>query len=516
MLVAHRRADYRLVPAAAAIWFATAVAVGWPRWSYLLVGIMAIFTLVATVAPTPGFQGTLLPPGVAAVLIGALLAGYFVGTAADYRYRADPATEIADQSTVRMRVKLLRQPRPIRSPWGSESASAKAKVETVSLAVGQEPQSSSVEVLLTGSQLLSGSRGDTFDITGKIDRQFAAAPPSIGTVSVTSMVPADQTTAWMKFSNRTQMQLMMVSAGIPLEGRGLIAGMSVGDDRLVPPDLREAMIITSLTHLTAVSGSHMAIVLALLMLVLPGGRYIRPAAMLLFVGTLVLVVGPEPSVLRAAGTALIVAGGLFSRRGATGISSLSAVVMVLVLLRPWLAVSFGFTLSALATWGILTTGRMWLGWVQYLCAAPEDSRTGLCGRTWRRAAKWLGSALAVTLAAQLWVLPVTVLINPWVPLYGLLANVLVAPAVAPITVLGLLAASTAGWAPQLASLLCQWAAPFAQWTAAVARTFVSWPGATLWWPSGPGGVLGGIGLIVAVTVVSRRIDKKYFQSAASN
>ncbi|NTV39973.1 MAG: hypothetical protein HGA51_08490, partial [Demequinaceae bacterium] len=50
------------------------------------------------------------------------------------------------------------------------------------------------------------------------------------------------------------------ATGLPEEVRGLALGMTIGDTAEIPPGLTAAMRTTGLTHLTAVSGSHFAIV----------------------------------------------------------------------------------------------------------------------------------------------------------------------------------------------------------------------------------------------------------------
>ena len=70
----------------------------------------------------------------------------------------------------------------------------------------------------------------------------------------------------------------------------------------------------------------------------------------------VLLARPEPSVLRAAAMGSVALVGLGARGRDTGIRALGVAVLVLLLLDPWLALSVGFALSALATAGILFLG----------------------------------------------------------------------------------------------------------------------------------------------------------------
>ncbi len=181
---------------------------------------------------------------------------------------------------------------------------------------------------------------------------------------------------------------------------------------------------TGLTHLTAVSGSNITIVCGAGLLVAAWcglrrrSRVVAAAAVLV---AFVVVAGPEPSVLRAGVMGAVGLLGLVGSRRGTGMPALCLAVVVLAVVDPWLARAFGFALSVLATSGLL------------LLARP------LAQAMSRAVPTWLALAVAVPLAAQTVCGPVTILLSPQVPLTAVPANLLVAPAVAPATVLGVVA-----------------------------------------------------------------------------
>jgi competence protein ComEC len=151
-----------------------------------------------------------------------------------------------------------------------------------------------------------------------------------------------------------------------------------------------------------------------------------------------------------------------------------------------MASSWGFALSVAATGGLI------------VLAAPMVSRWGQGGRV-RRA---VVAALALTVGAQVATLPLIAAFGDGLSLVAVPANLLAAPAVAPVTVLGLGAAVTGTIAPPLAGVLARCAEPFAAWIAFVAEWTSAWPAATLPWPGGlPGAGLAGlvaIGLVYAI------------------
>ncbi|SDZ43940.1 ComEC/Rec2 family competence protein [Herbiconiux ginsengi] len=254
------------------------------------------------------------------------------------------------------------------------------------------------------------------------------------------------------------------TAGLPGDGADLLVGLAIGDDSGVSPALHDAMTVSGLTHLTAVSGANCAIVVSAVMLV--GGalglrRRIRVAVSILVLALFVVLVTPEPSVLRAATMAAIVLIALAAGRPSSGMPPLCLSVVVLLALDPWLARSAGFALSVLATGGLLLLTRP-------LASVGE-----------RFLPRWLALAVAVPVAAQLACQPVLFLLAPQITPYTLPANILAEPAAAAVSVLGLVVCLLGVVAPVLGSAAAwlPWA-PSA-WIAAVARFFASAPFAAI-------------------------------------
>ncbi len=277
--------------------------------------------------------------------------------------------------------------------------------------------------------------------------------------------------------------LRALAAHLPGRGAQLLPGLAVGDTSRVDDGLDADMKTSSLSHLTAVSGANCAIVVgAVFALVAATGapRALRVVAALLALLGFVVLVTPEPSVLRAAAMAAAVLIGLASGRPLRGVPALCLAVVALLAADPWLARSYGFALSVLATAGLL------------LLAAPLAAVM----------ARWmphpLALVLAVPLAAQLACQPVLVLLSPSVALWGVLANVLAAPAAPLGTVLGLIACLLAPLAPPVAAALASIAWIPAAWIAAVAGFAAGLPGARLPWLDGAGGLLA----LAALTVLA--------------
>lgn len=287
-------------------------------------------------------------------------------------------------------------------------------------------------------------------------------------------------------AERVRTGLRRACAGLPPDPRGLLPGLVVGDTSLQPPGLVDDMRATGLTHLSAVSGTNVTIicVLALGLGRAAGlGRRLRLLAAGLVLAGFVVLARPEPSVLRAAVMGVIGLLAVAGSRRRTGVSALSSAVLVLLVTDPWLARSYGFALSVLATLGLLLLARPWTASLARWMPRP------------------LAAGLAIPLAAQAVCGPVVVLLSGQVSLVALPANALVAPLVAPATVVGLAAALlsvVSAPAAHLVAVAAGW--PCAGITA-VARRFADVPGGQVDWPGGPRGAVA-LALVTAALVLA--------------
>ncbi|MGK3952810.1 ComEC/Rec2 family competence protein [Microbacterium sp. I2] len=275
--------------------------------------------------------------------------------------------------------------------------------------------------------------------------------------------------------------------GLPGAGAGLVPGLAVGDTSAVTPALDASMKESSLSHLTAVSGANCALVVGIAFAAAAAcgaSRGLRCGIGVVVLGGFVLLVTPEPSVVRAAGMAAIAMLGVLLGRTGMGMTVLSLAVTGALVADPWLAASLGFALSTAATASLLV-------WARPLAA-------GLA----RVVPRPLALAISVPLAAQLACGPLLVLIAPHVSLYGVAANLLAGPMAPVTTVLGL-AACLAAPVPWVQAGLSALAWLPASWIAAVAGTVSQLPGDLLPWIEGwPGAlVLAAVSAAIAAMVI---------------
>jgi competence protein ComEC len=270
--------------------------------------------------------------------------------------------------------------------------------------------------------------------------------------------------------------------GISQDSKALVLGLTDGDTQFLSKPLNAQLKTLSLTHLNAVSGANCAIVVTSVfgLLALIGlGRRSRALGAFVALAAYLVLVGEQPSVIRAAAMACIALFAVATGKRALGLNILALGVLLLLGAFPDLAVNYGFALSALATWGVIQ-----------LAPAVQQKLQAVMPN-------WLALMVAVSLSAQLACLPVLVLLQTNYSVFSTVANVLVEPAVPIITVLGVVGALVAQiWAP-LATPLFWLASIPAQYLVGVTRYFSSIP-ASINWPAGALGVSLAIALVWAV------------------
>ncbi len=271
----------------------------------------------------------------------------------------------------------------------------------------------------------------------------------------------------------------------PTTQRALVPALVDGDDADVDQALAADFRTTGLTHLLAVSGTNLTLVVGFLLVLARWcgvrRRWLYGVGAFGIVG-FVLLARTEPSVLRAAvmGTVALFGMGVDGRQ--RGARALGVAVVALLLVQPPLARSAGFALSVLATAGIVLLAPGW-----------RDALS-------RWLPRWAAEAVAVPAAAQLACTPVVAGLSGQVSLVAVAANLAVAPVVGPATVLGL-GGGLVGlvWDPggRLLGTLAGWCVA---WLVLVAGRGADLPGAAVGWGTTPFALalLSGVVIVVAL------------------
>lgn len=484
------RHDFRLVPVAVASWIATALATSWNVHSGV---VLAVIASTVTLLAATGRRWTLCTAalGTAAGATSAALHVHGITTG--------PLVDLA-----RRQARVVADVRLVRDPTMHDGAHGWSfiTVDATAVRVGDQPLRAPVLVLAHGGSWLSLLPGQRVRI------EAATRLPRPGDTVAAVLVargpptPIGRPPLWQRAAGHVREGLRRATASLPPDERGLVPGLVVGDVSQMPDALTKAFRVTGLTHLNAVSGENVAVVLAAVAsLARFAGTSRRTRSLVSGVALLafVVLVRPSPSVLRAATMgALTVVATVVGRRG-SALPVLAASVTGLVVVDPFLARTPGFALSVCATAAIVV-------------AAPA-----VVARLERRWPRPLAIAIAVPFVAQLACTPVLVWVFGQLSPVAIPANVVAAPAVPPATIIGVACAITAVVAPPLAGAVAWLAAIPAGWLALVARTFAAIPGAGLTVPGAWRGEAIVFGLAAAAGLLAalvREVRRRRHERAA--
>ena len=220
------------------------------------------------------------------------------------------------------------------------------------------------------------------------------------------------------------------------DAAALIPGMVLGDTSKQSAAFKDQMKRSGLVHLVAVSGANFAIVSSFVLwcmqFVIRRNNY-RIIATAIALSCFIALVRPSPSVLRAAAMAAVLLSAQAARRKTDSLPALGFAIAAVVLGDPWQSRDAGFALSVLATAGLLL----------FVPVIENHLPTH----------KKLAGALAPPIAAIVFCSPILVALSGYLSPISIFANLLAAPFVAPITILGFIAALVSPFAPALTSVL---------------------------------------------------------------
>ena len=272
----------------------------------------------------------------------------------------------------------------------------------------------------------------------------------------------------------------------------LIPGMVLGDTSKQSLEFKTAMKRSGLTHLVAVSGANFAIVSSFVlwcMQFLFMRMKLRLSATAIALICFIALVRPSPSVLRAAAMAAVLLIAQGTHRGRDSLPALGFAIGAVVVADPWQARDAGFALSVMATAGLLLFAPLV---VEKLARFMPEK---------------LAQALAPPLAAIIFCSPVLVALAGYLSPISIIANLLAAPAVGPITILGFIAALISPFAPIISAVLIWLIRYPAGFIAAVATWAAQFPVLTL--------RTGSIGfLIVAIFTLTLWLFKRYIKAVS--
>jgi competence protein ComEC len=260
----------------------------------------------------------------------------------------------------------------------------------------------------------------------------------------------------------------------------LLRGVVLGDRRaLTGSAVDEDFRVLGLSHVVAVSGSHLAVVCGVVLAL--GVRLRLPrrtllAAVVAVAAGYTALTGMALSAVRSAVMLIFGAMGECVGIRRDGLAALCVAVIALTVVSPWCVFDVGLTLSVIAVAGLLLFGDLGIDWVA----------AAFCGRLPK-----MTSLLGATLVAQACTLPIVVGTFGMLSLAAPIANLVVVPPAEIAICTGLGGAALGGLWPAAGALVIRVAGAILSFVTRAASLLASLPGAAV--SVGSPGLLATIG-----------------------
>lgn len=489
--------DFRLAPFAISTWLTAALTIGLlglsnPIWSWVICTSVLLLVLILL----RHFQTQLIDVKTLGtyILLGSIL-GCLVTLLRLYPIAYGPISQASTSGAViNGTATIISDPvisnRKGKLDWADQDLlRVGLRIDTATIRGESFKLSTPVLVLVSQPELIESFKylipGNQISFVGKlttapIGRQLAGYLKPLEAPVVIKPAPRYQ---WLAAKLRSGLHESLKFSSPA--AKGLVPGLALGDSSELPTQLSQQMKAAGLTHLIAVSGTNVTLLIIVVLALL---RRIKAGKNLQYIVTIgallafVVLVRPQPSVLRATVMGLVALLATYSNSRKSPVPALSVAVTFLVVIDPWLALSYGFALSVAATAGLV----LWVSRIQNFLERKFPRRIPL----------WLIQIMAVTIAAQLAVFPLIVALGSPISLSTVPANMFAVPIAAPTMVLGLLAALITPVSSQLGIAIAWSAGLFAEAIALIARVSASLQWLVVPWPSQKFGIILALGFTV--------------------
>ncbi|WP_152392113.1 DNA internalization-related competence protein ComEC/Rec2 [Paenibacillus guangzhouensis] len=254
---------------------------------------------------------------------------------------------------------------------------------------------------------------------------------------------------------------------------GYMKGLVIGDSGDLDPEKFRDFSKLGLTHILAISGTHVAVYVGFFLWLFRRLRLTRETSLLIVIGLIppyVLLSGASPSVIRAGIMAMISLYALRRQWLKDGLHILSLAAFLMLLWNPYQVLDVSFQLSFIVTAGLI----LWVPPLQRLL--PIRSKA-------------IASLVSITCVAQIVSFPVTIYYFNQVSWLSLIANFVLVPFIS-LIILPLGTFALAGSYIHIAAAkvlvwptewLNGWTFQLIEWLNASRHFIMTWPTPPVWW-----------------------------------
>jgi len=233
------------------------------------------------------------------------------------------------------------------------------------------------------------------------------------------------------FTNNLKQKIINnINKILPQNTKDLCLGILIGYDDNLNEDIEESFRKSSLTHLLAVSGSHIVYIisgLGFILRIFKIPKRIRNILTVIFLILFMYMVDFSASVVRASIMGIILLFSLIFYRKNDLLTTISSSILLILLENPYKILNIGLLLSYFATIGIICGTKLNL--------KEKENFTLL-----NKILKYLKELVAITIYANIFVIPITVYNFNTISLTFIISNLIAGILIGPITIGGFILA----------------------------------------------------------------------------
>lgn len=230
----------------------------------------------------------------------------------------------------------------------------------------------------------------------------------------------------LQFSNDIKQGIEeKIEQNLEQEKAGILKGLLLGDTQDLEEEVKEAFQISNISHILAISGMHISYLILGLQLLFSKGLGKKRTKILTIIVLMqyIFITGFSPSITRAVVMGIItIMGGLFHRKSDVW-NSLAISLLGILIYNPYLICHVGLQLSYLGTIGILLFHTTIL---QIFNQIPQKRENDIVEK--------IKEFVAVSLSAQIMILPALFYHFNHFSIYFLMTNLLVSFAIGPLII----------------------------------------------------------------------------------
>ena len=225
------------------------------------------------------------------------------------------------------------------------------------------------------------------------------------------------------------------------ETYSIYLGLILGDTTYIDDDVKEKFRNSNMSHILAVSGMHITYIVIGVVLFLSevSGKKIAKILSIIVLIFYVIISGFSPSIIRASSTAIIMLFGGIINRKADVWTSIAISLFIILIYNPFLIINIGLQYSYMGTLGIILLNKN----IVSILKIKKNTNKHKIRRFRILKTKFLESILsklkeiiAVSISAQIFILPLTLFHFNTIGVYFLITNLLLSIIIGPVIMLG--------------------------------------------------------------------------------